>query len=553
MPPQDTNGDLSEFVISSTEIASFVYGTKPLRIWESIRNKSNARLWQFRYDPLFVPEVRENSQLAVESKPFGGGRWRTSLTVFLDAAEARQAAYVALTGTYPKEAPEIQPASVFVLPIREVSVRIPDLANIYPQSHMVDSSFDFPTPATEFTIVIESPDESTARAVEKDLSSVTIEYEFSFSARKSQQNWIKFTLKDLKSSKLFIELSGVGSSSIYVHRDDLRKLVDRITDQIDFNAVIEKPDNFEEGLLDKLLARWNTVESSKNFDDMKWQSTYNKDDLKPDVITKGLNEMFTYHQTEEQWKYNGSFSSSGKAGLFEFLSAEGSLGGSYSNEGLKKLLDQHYIKAEFEGNKIVAKSIDLRQVNISDFNQEAEFMSVKTFVEPSEKVKSEGFIDLSRVVPLQTIYPDLGVQVSKLRHDTVPVGGILPFYGSLSEAEKLREKGWWICDGRPISDPLSKLYNNKNSPNLAGRFILGSTQTGSTGGAAGFSTGARTITSYNTGGWANNQIHADPRTTIYDSQTWRTGNPKESKGTLPSFDIPTMPPYYSVIYLLKVR
>jgi hypothetical protein len=418
---------------------------------------------------------------------------------------------------------------------------------------MVDSSFDFPTPATEFTIVIESPDESTARAVEKDLSSVTIEYEFSFSARKSQQNWIKFTLKDLKSSKLFIELSGVGSSSIYVHRDDLRKLVDRITDQINFNAVIEKPDNFEEGLLDKLLARWNTVESSKNFDDMKWQSTYNKDDLKPDVITKGLNEMFTYHQTEEQWKYNGSFSSSGKAGLFEFLSAEGSLGGSYSNEGLKKLLDQHYIKAEFEGNKIVAKSIDLRQVNISDFNQEAEFMSVKTFVEPSEKVKSEGFIDLSRVVPLQTIYPDLGVQVSKLRHDTVPVGGILPFYGSLSEAEKLREKGWWICDGRPISDPLSKLYNNKNSPNLAGRFILGSTQTGSTGGAAGFSTGARTITSYNTGGWANNQIHADPRTTIYDSQTWRTGNPKESKGTLPSFDIPTMPPYYSVIYLLKVR
>jgi hypothetical protein len=64
MPPQDTNGDLSEFVISSTEIASFVYGTKPLRIWESIRNKSNARLWQFRYEPQFDEAIEFSEGLA---------------------------------------------------------------------------------------------------------------------------------------------------------------------------------------------------------------------------------------------------------------------------------------------------------------------------------------------------------------------------------------------------------------------------------------------------------------------------------------------------------
>jgi hypothetical protein len=68
MPPQDTNGDLSEFVISSTEIASFVYGTKPLRIWESIRNKSNARLWQFRYEPQFDEAIEFSEGLARNRK-----------------------------------------------------------------------------------------------------------------------------------------------------------------------------------------------------------------------------------------------------------------------------------------------------------------------------------------------------------------------------------------------------------------------------------------------------------------------------------------------------
>lgn len=323
MPPQENNGDLTEFVISSTEIASFIYGTKPLRIWESVRNKDKPRLWQFRYDPLFIPEVKENSQLAVESKPFGGvGHWRTSLTIFLDAAEARKLAHVAVSGTYPAEAADIQPASIFVLPIREVKVQIPDLENLYPKARIVDNAFDFPTPATEFTITIESPDEVTARGIERDLSSMSIDYTFSFSARKSQQNWVKFTLKTLKSSKLFVELSGVGGGNAFVHRDDLRKLLEKITDQVDFNAVIERPESFEEGLLDKLLARWNTVVSSKDFDEAKWQSTYNQDDLKPDVITKSLNEMFTHHQTEDQWKYNASFSSSGKAGFLDILSAE---------------------------------------------------------------------------------------------------------------------------------------------------------------------------------------------------------------------------------------
>lgn len=190
---------------------------------------------------------------------------------------------------------------------------------------------------------------------------------------------------------------------------------------------------------------------------------------------------------------------------------------------------------------------------MSDFDQEAEFLSVKTFVEPSEKIESEGFVDLGRVVPLQTIYPDLAAQVARLRQDTVPVGSIIPFYGTLADADKLRTKGWWVCDGRPVSDPLSELYNNQNTPNLTSRFLMGAARAGDTGGSAGFSTGDKTVTSYNTGGWANHKIHADPRTTIYDGQGWLDGNPKESRGTLGSFDIPTVPPYLSVIYILKVR
>ncbi|MCJ8164596.1 hypothetical protein MKJ04_07030 [Pontibacter sp. E15-1] len=551
--------ELIDIVVTSSELGAFEYGNKMYKFWELLNNvKKNPREWQFRYNPLFIPEVKEDYQIAIESKPIGkNGTWRTAFTIYLDTPDARRTAYMTVCRYKDKEASLIQPTSVFVLPIHEVKIDIPDLKYLYPSARILDNLFNFDSSADEFTIVIESPNEETALTLEKDILQMTIEYSFNFYVRDIQQNWVKFSIKTLKESKLFIELSGQAVK--YIHRDDLRKLLEKVTNQVDFNAIIEKPEDFEEKLLDKLLARWNAVESSSSFDEIKWQSTYNKDDLKPDVITKELNEMFSKVENEENWKYNTSFSSETKVGLFDWLSAEGNIQGVYTNEGLKKLLNEHNVKVEFEGTKIVVKSIELNQINISDFNEETDILSVKTYMGPNENMELKGFIELNRIVPLQTLYPDLSFQVSRIRNqiseilnDIVPVGSILPFFGTLEQAEQLKSKGWWICDGRIIDDPQS-IRNNSPAPDLKNKFLMGDSTHNKLGGAMSHSVSGVVVTSYTNGWHETVRSHTDPSLVVHGPNGWVTGAPIRSSGIIPSFDIPIVPPYCTVIYILKTR
>jgi hypothetical protein len=255
--------DPTEFLLSSTAIGAFDYGSQALSIWASLNNRDEARVWQFRYEPLFAPEVNKDSQLDIETKAFGS-KWRTSLTINLDSQAARAQAYAKLLDIYPTQAHNIQSTSVFVMPIRHLSVDIPDLAALSSNAKLVDTSLNFdPTPPS-FTLVIESPDEKTARDVEKNLGEMKVKYTFSFAARTSDQNWVKFSFKTLKDSQLYARLNGLNTTSAYVHRDDMRKLLEGINNQVEFDQIIEKPDDFENGLFDKLLARFNTSADSKD-------------------------------------------------------------------------------------------------------------------------------------------------------------------------------------------------------------------------------------------------------------------------------------------------
>ena len=68
-----------------------------------------------------------------------------------------------------------------------------------------------------------------------------------------------------------------------------------------------------------------------NFDEISWGSTYNADDLKPDLLTHELNKMFTYDETKEHSIYDKSFE--GKVKLeFQSFSSEAS-----AKETLKKV------------------------------------------------------------------------------------------------------------------------------------------------------------------------------------------------------------------------
>src|ERR1700751_1723422 len=54
--------------------------------------------------------------------------------------------------------------------------------------------------------------------------------------------------------------------------------------------------------LDRLTNTLDTAAAS--FSSEMWKSTYNGDDLKPDVVSKELNDMYTKSDTEDRWKYN---------------------------------------------------------------------------------------------------------------------------------------------------------------------------------------------------------------------------------------------------------
>jgi hypothetical protein len=87
---------------------------------------------------------------------------------------------------------------------------------------------------------------------------------------------------------------------------------------------------------------------------------------------------------------------------------------------------------------------------------------------------------------------------------------------------------------------------------LSSKFLQGSAQSGSTGGAAKFKLEKGSIESL-TFGFDGTPIHQDPRVSVSSSLTWVDGTPIASKGPVKDLEIPTIPPFYSVIYLIRVR
>ncbi len=111
-----------DFVFSATEIASFDFNNQTKRIWEATNNRPDSpQTWQFRYDPLFVPEI-SNNQLLVKSEQWNEGSWRTSLTILLDNSKARELAYQTVYNLYSQQAKKIRRSSILALQIPRIKI-----------------------------------------------------------------------------------------------------------------------------------------------------------------------------------------------------------------------------------------------------------------------------------------------------------------------------------------------------------------------------------------------------------------------------------------------
>lgn len=339
----------------------------------------------------------------------------------------------------------------------------------------------------------------------------------------------------------------------YISRNDLRNLLRSVKEETTISAMIEDPDRFDQSLLNSLLERWSNRVSTDKFDELSWSSTYNSDDLKPDVITRELNKIFKYDERTDQFKREENYEASGSGGYMD-ITASASGKASFKKDELKKLLKQLDITVEIEGNMIVAKSVDVYRINWADFDDTKSYVSVVSYVSgPIAIFPINSFIDFADFVDGSAT---LSEQVKSLVDDRLPAGVVISFYGSMDEAEQKKEQGYWVCDGRIVNDPASAYYG-RATPDLRNIFLRGTNtnNTGEIGGSDSFSLSVQPQKVTVKVAYFEDTIQNTWRRGPREFEAWGTFHNLVSTGYTLGWGqiIDTLPKYFSVIYLLKVR
>jgi hypothetical protein len=74
-----------------------------------------------------------------------------------------------------------------------------------------------------------------------------------------------------------------------------------------------------------------------------------------------------YDKNTHEWKVKNDSSSQASANFLGLIKGSGGGTNSYSDEGLKEALRVRGIHAEFEGERWIAKTIELERINVSAF------------------------------------------------------------------------------------------------------------------------------------------------------------------------------------------
>ena len=414
-----------DLAFSSNTVAVFDYNGQPKRLFASLRNNpDNVAQWQFRYDPLYLPQADKDKKLVVNEFEQPDHTIRLQIPISLDNKKARQLAYEQLKRTYKEQSEKLQPG-VFALNVGTITVSM-SLDDLNLGAKLVGPTTDFAAPTDTFNIVISVPNKDSAAVLKALLPQQKINYVVSFNAKSTRQNSVHIKYSDLENSALYAALHGLGTSETYVHRDDLRRLSENIHSQIGIDGIIEAPEQFDSTVFDKILniMTTKTETAAAQFNAQKWQATYNGQDLAPDEIAKKLDKEFTWDEGSKTFKFNASVDTGGKVGLFDVLSAEGKAAGSYSQDDMQSWLKKHGVEASFEGHKIVPKSIELQKVNMNQFSSAGVFSSIITLV-TDELKNASGSIDISDALDTGNVGTAIPGRVDELEEEVKGIEGRL--------------------------------------------------------------------------------------------------------------------------------
>jgi hypothetical protein len=324
---------------------------------------------------------------------------------------------------------------------------------------------------------------------EEEIKSDPVDLKFKCSitagAQLKKSNTFTITLQESNNIKLSEKLFGPANES-FVTRDQLTELSNEVNSN--FNVVEDyqiPQDQFSSAFVQDIISlSGQTTFNPVSFDEaLKSLSKYSLDfseDLKPDVITKELSEIFKIEQTgdkshiifdEAYYKEleKESASSGSKTCSVQLFGQSGSKTSQYAQSQKDKWIDQgtslndqlkelnsyseNQIKYEFEGNKIVPKSIQVSKLQSSSFKKTLSFNRIKNIYYEA---------DFNKVFTLNTVKHTTKKESKYPNYSIVMLGSQdqLKYFDSNGKGFD-EYTGWYLCDGR------------NGAPDLRGRVAVG--------------------------------------------------------------------------------
>jgi hypothetical protein len=375
-----------EVTPTGTSVANFDIGNRRFGIFPVLANATSpVEQWQFRYEPLLLPEMDALGQLAIVAGQ-NGAKWTTAITVHIGDAEPNRLAYQSLIKAYPNTGGKIIDSNVSHLRLEKIAFRMePPIPQQFGQ--LVSSSIS-PGAAPTVAIVFSSPTQEAAKNLEAMLRGPdhTLICEYEYRTRATKAGTISIKMKDLQGTKLYVALDGIPNKHlkeiVYVRRNDLRTLTKEIFRETKITEVFEDPALVNEDIIKTLLDRWNqtvTIDLSK-ISQETLKSTYNAQDINPDRIERQVNEWFRKTQNERQYQANKRVLMEGGFDVAKIFGGSAKNDITLSESEVRKALEDIGYKVDFTGLKIIPKSIDLKQVNMTDFNSEFQVTQSKIYV-----------------------------------------------------------------------------------------------------------------------------------------------------------------------------
>lgn len=369
------------------EDGSVDIGSRHLRIWASTRNpNSPAERWQFRFDPLFLPELDSNKRIKFSRPTAVGNAWEVSFNLLLNSPEANSLALESVKTNHPNEAAQINKNNVFARQILWLRMTPKGgFRDAFPSARLARPFWNMARPASLVRVTFITDTKEEAESIIANPDRLDLDFDYALVAASTSITSAHVTSKLLNNSELIARLDGLGVPEVYIRRFDARRLLDDLRQIVVGEALIENPEAFNDSIMKELLTTHfeYTRATQDAFDAEKWKATYHGDDLKPDVLTRTLRKLYTFDEKTQKWSATGSLDTSGKFS-YAALGAEGALKGSYSTDEFKKFLEQRNIEVDLTGNIIVVKSIDVYRVNVSKLKKDFDTVVKWTEVRPPQ-------------------------------------------------------------------------------------------------------------------------------------------------------------------------